>query len=163
MISLRGKYCSCSLAADVVRVEGVYYRYIGHKRRKITEPLTVPVSRVLRVGETTTYSRAMLAIPMTVGLLALLIRGIPVLGVLFPVIPDVYYIGPVLWRLPHQIETWCLLGILCLLTIPLYLLSYRRDMEINTTQGRFLLPRKGMKKSDISTFQQAFTASKYSP
>lgn len=161
MISLQGKHCSCSLANGVVRAEGVYYQYVGHKRTKTTEPLAVPVTQVLRVGETTTYSRTMLAIPMTFGLLTVLIRGIPALGVLFPVIPDVYYIGPILWRLPYQIEAWRLCAVLCLLTIPLYGLSYRRDMEINTTQGRFLLPKRGMKKSDISVFKQAFTASKY--
>lgn len=161
MISLHGKHCSCSLANGVVRAEGSYYRYVGHKRVKATAPLTVPVSQVLRVGETKTYSRALLAVPMTFGLLALAIKAFPVLGIYLPVIPGVYYAGKLFWRLPYQVEAWSLCGVLCLLTIPLYWLSYRRNIEINTTQGRFLLPRKGMKESDITVFQQAFTAAKY--
>lgn len=159
MILLRGKRCSCSLTNDVVRAEGTYYRYAGHKRRKTTEPLTVQVSNVLRIGETKTYSRAMLAIPMCFGMLALFIRAIPILGIRFP-IPSLYYRGIIFWRLPHQVEMFEVLGALCLLTIPLYLLSYRKDLEINTTQGRFLLPQKGMKREDIDLFQRAFTAAK---
>lgn len=161
MITLHGKHCSCSLENGVVRAEGTYYRYAGHRRVKTTAPLTVPLSQVLRVGETKTYSRALLAIPMTFGFLALAIKAIPVLGLLFPVIPGIYYAGKVFWRLPYQVEAWSLCAILCLLTIPLYWLSYRRNIEINTTQGRFLLPKKGMKASDVSVFQQAFTAAKY--
>lgn len=52
-------------------------------------------------------------------------------------------------KLRQDGEAWSLCGVLCLLTIPLYWLSYRRNIEINTTQGRFLLPKKGMKESDI--------------
>lgn len=161
MISLHGKHCFCSLANGVVRAEGTYYRYAGHRRVKADAPLTVPVSQVLRVGETKTYSRALLAVPMTFGLLALAIKAIPVLGFFIPVIPGVYYAGKLFWRLPYQVEAWSLCGVLCLLTIPLYWLSYHRNIEINTTQGRFLLPKKGMKESDVTVFQQAFTAAKY--
>lgn len=161
MISLHGKHCSCALENGVVQVEGSYYQYIGHKRTKTSAPLSVPASQVLRVGETTTYSRAMLAIPMTFGLLALAIRAIPMLGFTVPVIPDVYYVGKVFWRIPCQVKMWSLCAVLCLLTIPLYALSYRRDIEINTTQGRFLLPKKGMNERDIAVFQRMFTAAKY--
>ena len=75
------------------------------------------------------------------------------------IIPDVWSIDllPALWSLPFQDFLWKLCAVLCLLTIPLYWLSYRNDLEINTTQGRYLLPRKGMDGAQISAFQQQFT------
>ncbi len=158
MITLRGKRCVCTLANGLITVEGSYYRYEGHRRKRAAQPLAVPISQVLRLDETKTYSRRMLAIPMCFGFLALFIKSIPVLGLLFPVIPDVYYTGLILWRLPFQLEAWSLCAILCLLTVPLYLLSYRRDLELNTMLGRFLLPERGMDKAHISAFQQAFSA-----
>ena len=42
-------------------------------------------------------------------------------------------------------------------TIPLHRLSYRNDLEINTTQGRYLLPRKAMDPAQIAAFQREFT------
>lgn len=158
MIVLRGKRCACTLTGDVVRVEGSYYRYEGHRRKRTAQPMAVPVAQVLRLDETKTYSRGLLAVPMGFGFLALLIKSIPVLGVLFPIIPQVYYTGWVFWRLPFQLEAWSLCAVLCLLSVPLYLLSYRRDLELNTMQGRFLLPTRGMEKADIALLQQGFTA-----
>ena len=73
------------------------------------------------------------------------------------VIPDVYSPGVELWSLPNQDIIWKTLAVLCLLSIPLYWLSYRNDLEVNTTVGRFLLPRKGMDKVKIAYFQTEFT------
>ena len=63
--------------------------------------------------------------------------------------------------LPHQDFLWKLCAALCLLTIPLYWLSYRNDLEVNTTQGRYLLPRKGMDAAQIASFQREFTKMKW--
>ncbi len=123
--------------------------------------MTVDLLNVLRVGLTKTYSRLMFAFPMGFGLLTLFIRAIPALEVkkTFFEIEDVWdaSVGMTLWSLPHQDFLWKLCGVLCLLTIPLYWLSYRNDLEINTTKGRYLLPRKGMEAAQIASFQREFT------
>ena len=158
---LTGAVCSAVLTAEAVTVSGDYYRYDLHKRRKASGRVTVDLLDVLRIGFTRTYSRLMLAIPMTFGFLALGIRAFPAIEVkktLFE-IPDVWSadVGVTFWSLPYQDELWKLCGVLCLLTIPLYWLSYRNDLEINTTQGRYLLPRKGMEAAQIASFQREFT------
>lgn len=139
---LNGAACSAVLAEEAVTVSGDYYRYDLHKRCKVSGSVTIDLLGVLRIGFTKTYSRRMLAVPMGFGMLALLIRSIP---------------GVWLWRLPFQDELWKLCGVLCLLTIPLYWWSYRDDLEINTIQGRYLLPRKGMDAALIASFQREFT------
>mgnify|MGYP001024787782 FL=1 len=158
---LSGAVCSAVLAPEAVTVKGNYYRYDLHKRRKVSGPVTVDLLNVLRVGLTKTYSRLMFAFPMGFGLLTLFIRAIPALEVkkTFFEIEDVWdaSVGMTLWSLPHQDFLWKLCGVLCLLTIPLYWLSYRNDLEINTTKGRYLLPRKGMEAAQIASFQREFT------
>ena len=158
---LSGSACSAVLTAEAVTVRGNYYRYDVHKRRKVSGSVTVDLLNVLRVGITRTYSRLMLAVPMGFGMLALLIRSIPAIEIkkTFFEIPDVWdaSVGVTLWSLPHQDFLWKLCGVACLLTIPLYWLSYRNDLEINTTQGRYLLPRKGMGAAQLAAFQREFT------
>lgn len=157
---LNGAVCSCVLTPETVTVNGDYYRYDLHKRVKVSGPVTVDLLNVMRVGITKTYSRLMFAFPMGFGLAALLIKAIPsVGGYSVDIIPDVWSIDllPALWSLPFQDFLWKLCAVLCLLTIPLYWLSYRNDLEINTTQGRYLLPRKGMDGAQIAAFQQQFT------
>ena len=158
---LSGSVCSALLTPEAITVSGDYYRYDLHKRRKASGPVTVDLLNVLRVGITKTYSRLMLAFPMGFGFAALLIKSIPAIEIkktLFE-IPDVWdaSVGVTLWSLPHQDFLWKLCAVLCLLTIPLYWLSYRNDLEINTTQGRYLLPRKGMEAAQIASFQREFT------
>lgn len=158
---LSGAVCSAVLTTEAVTVRGNYYHYDVHKRRKVSGSVTVDLLNVLRVGITKTYSRLMLAFPMGFGLLALLIKAIPAIEVkkTFFEIPDVWdaSVGVTFWSLPHQDFLWKLCGVLCLLTIPLYWLSYQNDLEINTTQGRYLLPRKGMEAAQIASFQREFT------
>lgn len=158
---LSGSVCSALLTGETVTVRGNYYRYDLHKRRKASGAVTVDLLNVLRVGITKTYSRLMFAFPMGFGLLALLIKSIPAIEIkkTFFEIPDVWdaSVGVTLWSLPHQDFLWKLCGVLCLLTIPLYWLSYRNDLEINATQGRYLLPRKGMEATQIASFQREFT------
>lgn len=158
---LNGAVCSATLTSEAVTVSGDYYRYDLHKRVKVSGRVTVDLLNVLRVGITKTYSRLMFAFPMGFGLLALLIKSIPAIEVkkTFFEIPDVWdaSVGVTLWSLPGQDFLWKLCGVLCLLTIPLYWLSYRNDLEINTTQGRYLLPPKGMEKAQINQFQREFT------
>lgn len=156
-MELWGKQCSAALTAEAVTVNGDYYRYDLHKRRKVSGSVTVDLLNVLRVGFTKTYSRLMLAVPMGFGFAALLIKAIPSIGYEKEIIEDVYSVGVTLWSVPFQEEAWKLCAILCLLTIPLYWLSYRNDLEINTTQGRYLLPRKGMEAAQIASFQREFT------
>lgn len=163
-MELRGQRCSAALSDEAVTVSGSYYRYDLHKRRKMSGRVAVDLLDVLRVGITRTYSRLMLLIPMVFGFLALGIKNFPAIEIkktLFE-IPDIYSadVGFTLWQLPHQDFLWKLCGVLCLLSIPLYWLSYRNDLEINTTKGRFLLPRKGMDNAQIAAFQRAFTARK---
>ena len=122
--------------------------------------VTVDLLNVLRVGLTKTYSRLMFLFPMCFGFAALGIRALPSVGYEKEIIEDVYSVGFTLWSVPFQETAWKLCAVLCLLTIPLYWLSYHNDLEINTTKGRFLLPRKGMKAQDIANFQQAFSALK---
>ncbi len=159
-MKLTGTVCSCALTPEAVTVSGDYYRYDLHKRVKVSGPVTVDLLNVLRVGFTKTYSRLMLAIPMCFGFLALGIKAIPAAEVSMDIIPDVWSVGHTFWSLPHQDFLWKLCGVLCLLTIPLYWLSYRSDLEINTTQGRYLLPRKGMGAAQITAFQREFTQAK---
>ena len=157
---LNGAVCSATLTAEAVTVSGDYYRYDLHKRRKVSGRVTVDLLNVLRVGITKTYSRLMFAVPMGFGMLALFIKAIPSIGYEKEIIEDVYSVGVTLWSVPFQDELWKLCAILCLLTIPLYWLSYRNDLEINTTEGRYLLPRKGMEAAQIAEFQQEFTKRK---
>lgn len=96
----------------------------------------------------------MFAVPMGFGFATLLI---PSIGYEKEIINDVYSVGFTLWSVPFQDTAWKLCAILCLITIPLYWLSYRNDLEINTTQGRYLLPRKGMEAAQIASFQREFT------
>lgn len=157
---LNGASASCALTPETVTVNGNYYRYDLHKRVKVSGPVTVDLLNVMRVGITKTYSRLMFLFPMCFGFAALLIRAIPsVGGYSVDIIPDVWSIDifPALWSLPFQDLLWKLCAALCLLTIPLYWLSYRNDLEINTTQGRYLLPRKGMEEAQVTAFQQWFT------
>ncbi len=158
---LNGAVCFAALTPEAVTVSGNYYRYDLHKRVKVSGSVTVDLLNVLRVGLTKTYSRLMLAIPMVFGFLALGIKAFPAIELkrtLFE-IPDIYSadVGVTFWSLPHQDFLWKLCGVLCLLTIPLYWLSYRKDLEINTMQGRYLLPRKGMDAAQIAAFQREFS------
>lgn len=154
---LNGASASCVLTSEAVTVSGDYYRYDLHKRVKVSGPVTVDLLNVMRVGITKTYSRLMFLFPMCFGFAALLIKAIPSIGYEKDIIEDVWSVGFTLWQLPFQETAWKLCAVLCLLTIPLYWLSYRNDLEINTTQGRYLLPRKGMDGAQITAFQQQFT------
>lgn len=160
-MKLTGAVCSAVLSDQAVTISGKYYRYDLHKRRKMSGVVSVDILNVLRIGFTKTYSRFKLAIPMCFGFLALGIRAFPALEIkhTFFEIEDVWdaSVGVTLWSLPHQDFLWKLCGVLCLLTIPLYWLSYRNDLEINTTQGRYLLPQKGMGAAQIANFQREFT------
>lgn len=155
---LNGSVCSATLTSEAVTVSGEYYRYDLHKRVKVSGRVTVDLLNVLRVGITKTYSRLMFAFPMGFGFAALFIKSIPSAGYSITIIPDIWELELFsLWSMPFQDFLWKLCAILCLLTTPLYWLSYRNDLEINTTQGRYLLPRKGMEGAHIARFQQEFT------
>lgn len=154
---LTGTSCSAALTGEAVTLDGRYYRYDIHKRRRASGPVTVALRNVLRVGFTKTYSRLMFAIPMAFGFLALGIKAIPAAEISCEIIPDVWSVGYTFWSVPFQDVAWKLCAVACVLTIPLYWLSYRNDLEINTVQGRYLLPRKGMEASQIAAFQQEFT------
>lgn len=156
-MNLQGQICSCVLTAETVTISGDYYRYNLHKRVKMSGRVTVDLLNVLRVGITKTYSRLMFAVPMGFGFAALLIKSIPSIGYEKEIIKDVYSVGFTLWSVPFQDTAWKLCAILCLLTIPLYWLSYRNDLEINTTEGRYLLPRQGMEATQIASFQREFS------
>lgn len=153
---LRGAECSATLAGDTLTMDGNYYRYDNNRRVKTSGSVTVKLADVLRVGVTKTYSRRIFAVPMILGALALLVRAIPSVGKSIDVIPDIWSIELfTLWSLPHQDFIWKLLAVACVLTIPLYWLSYRNDLEVNTARGRYLLPRKGMDKAAAEAFQRA--------
>ena len=158
---LNGASCSATLTAETITISGEYYYYIDHKRCKTSGIVTVKMNSVLRVGLTKTYSRLMFLFPMCFCFAALGIKAIPSVEVkkTFFEIEDVWdaSLGVTLWSLPHQDFLWKLCAVLCLLTIPLYWLSYRNDLEVNTTQGRYLLPRKGMDAAQIANFQREFT------
>lgn len=157
---LKGEVCSAVLTAETVTVSGDYYRYDLHKRVRVSGSVTVDLLNVLRVGLTKTYSRLMFAFPMGFGLLALFIKAIPSIGYEKEIIKDVYSVGFTLWSVPFQDVAWKLCAVGCLLTIPLYWLSYRNDLEINTTEGRYLLPKKGMEAAQIASFQREFSRRK---
>lgn len=159
-LQLSGSACSCTLTGEAITIRGSYYRYELHRRRRVSEPVTVELEHILRIGFTQTYSRRMFAVPMCLGFAALLIRAIPSVGYEKEIIRDVWSVGFTLWSLPFQEEAWLLCGALCLLTIPLYWLSRRTDLEINTTRGRYLLPCRGMDRAGIAAFQREFTRRK---
>lgn len=154
---LAGHCCTCTLISEAIIISGNYYRYDLHKRVKASVPVTVDLLDVLRVGITKTYSRTMLLFPMCFGFAALGIRALPSVGYEKEIIEDVYSVGFTLWSIPFQDIAWKLCAVLCLLTIPLYWLSYRSDLEINTTRGRYLLPRQGIDAAQITNFQREFT------
>ena len=160
-MELQGSACSVGLTAEAVTLSGNYYRYDIHKRRKVSGTVTVDLLHVMRIGLTKTYSRLMFLFPMGFGFAALGIKAIPAVEVKKTLleIPGVWSFSPgaTFWSLPHQDFLWKLCAVLCLLTIPLYWLSYRNDLEVNTTQGRYLLPRKGMGAAQIAGFQREFT------
>lgn len=159
-ILLFGASSFCTLSADTLTISGNYYRYDDHKRRKVSGTIKVDLLNVLRVGLTKIYSRLMFLFPMCFGFAALGIKALPSVGYEKEIIEDVYSVGLTLWSVPFQETAWKLCAVLCLLTIPLYWLSYRNDLEINTTQGRYLLPKKGMTPADIEAFQWAVNAAK---
>lgn len=158
---LSGSVCSAVLTGETITMNGNYYRYDVHKRHKASGRVTVDLLNVMRVGFTKTYSRLMLLVPSAFGMLALLIKAFPAIDLkkTFFEIEDVWdaSVGVTLWSLPYQDELWKVCAVLCVLTIPLYWLSCRNDLEVNTTGGRYLLPAKGMDKGRIAFFQQAFT------
>lgn len=156
-ILLSGKNCSCALTPEAITVNGKYYRYDIHKRRPASGQITIDLLEIMRVGFAKTYSRTVFLFPMCFGFAALLIKAIPSIGYEKEIIKDVYSVGFTLWSVPFQDVAWKLCAALCLLTIPLYWLSYRNDLEINTTKGRFLLQRTGMDTAQISAFQREFT------
>lgn len=157
---LSGELASCVLTPEAVTISGNYYRYDIHKRVKVSGTVTVDLLNVMRIGITKTYSRLMFLFPMCFGFAALLIKAIPSVEVSVDIIEDVWSVGHTFWQLSFQETAWKLCAVLCLLTIPLYWLSYRKDLEINTIQGRYLLPRKGMDGAQIAIFQQLFTRQK---
>lgn len=116
---------------------------------------TIKIEDILRVGLTKTYSRCVYLLPMCLGFAALIIKSIPAIAVSFEIIPDVWSIDYTVWSVPFQDIAWEICGIACLLTIPLYCLSYRKDLEINSIKGRYLIPQNGMSTADIAAFQQA--------
>lgn len=154
---LTGGGCACSLEGGTITISGTYYRYDLHKRWRVSGPVSVDLLDVLRVGMTKTYSRLMFMFPMCFGFAALIIKAIPAAEISYEIIPDVYSVGYTFWSVPFQDMAWKACAALCLLTIPLYWLSYRNDLEINTMKGRFLLPRKGMAPQEITAFQREFT------
>ena len=156
-VVLSGAACSVALTAEAVTISGDYHRYDDHKRRRASGTVTVSLSDVLRVGLTKTYSRRAFLLPMAFGFLALIIKSIPAIEVSYDIIPDVYSVGYTFWSVPHQETAWHICAALCLLTIPIYWLSYRNDLEINTIRGRYLLSRKGMDAAQIAAFQSEFT------
>lgn len=158
-IILSGQSCVCVLSDEQISIDGSYYRYDLHKRVRVAGPVAVDLMNVLRVGITKTYSRLMLLFPMCFGFAALGIKNIPSIGgYSIDIIPDVWSIDILpSFSFPFQDELWKLCAFLFLATVPLYWLSYRKDLEINTTQGRYLLPRKGMEAAQISDFQWEFT------
>ncbi|MEG2455146.1 MAG: hypothetical protein RSC08_02735 [Oscillospiraceae bacterium] len=161
-VSLVGDGCTCVLTSEDVTISGNYDRYDLHKRVKASGSVTVKLTDVLRVGLTKTYSRLMLAFPMVLGLLALGIKAIPSISYEKDVIADVWSVGFTLWSVPFQDLAWKVCAVACLLTIPLYWLSYRNDLEVNTLRGRYLLPRKGMAAADVEMLQRAVSAAKNS-
>ena len=155
---LNGAVCSAALSTAAITINGEYYRYIDHRRVRTSIPVTVDLSDILRVGVTKTYSRRMFAVPVTLGFLALLVRAIPSVGKSIEIIPNIWSINLfTLWSFPHQETIWHFLAVACVLTIPLYWLSYRKDLEVNTIRGRYLLPQKGMAPAQIINFQREFT------
>lgn len=133
-VALCGETCSCALTGETLTIDGAYFRYDKHRRLKACGQKTFDLAAVMRVGLTRTYSRAMFYIPIAFGVAALLTKRV------------------------RQLEhIWMVLAALCLVTLPLYWFSRREDLEVNTTQGRYLLPRKGLTAAQIVAFQAAFT------
>jgi len=159
MLRLIGKTCACTLENGAVTMEGAYRRYERHKRIKASEPITVDLKDVLRVGVTKTYSRSKFLIPTFFGFAAIAVKSIPSLDATFELVPD-FWVTCTLWSIPFQDVAWQILGALCLLTIPVYWLSCRKDLEVNTMRGRFLLSQKGMDAQAIIAFQNAVSQAK---
>lgn len=155
-ITISGKECFCTLFPDKIVINGNYYRYTNNKRIKESGLITVNICNVMRVGFTKTYSRLMFLFPMCFGFTALIIKEIPALEYKIDIIPGIYSVGTEFWSLPYQDTIWKIFAILCLLTIPLYWLSYRNDLEINAITNRYLLPAKGVDKTKIAYFQSEF-------
>lgn len=160
MNELCGTVCSCALSDGQMLIQGRYYRYENHKRIPASGRLSVSISDVLRVGFTKTYSKRMFLFPVVFGCLALIIKSIPSISVDMDVLDTFSITLITIWALPFQDVLWEACGVLCLLTIPLYWLSRRNDLEINTIEGRFLLPCTGMTDEQIADFQQQFTKQK---
>lgn len=137
-VILQGNNCSCALADDAVILEGSYYRYELHKRKKMSGIVTIDVRGVLRVGITRTYSRFLLLIPMCLGFITLTLKQVS----------------------SSDSNIWLYCAVLCLVTILPYRLSYRNDLEINAMQGRYLLPYQGMSPQDVLSFQRAVEEAK---
>lgn len=156
MNELQGTLCSCALSEGHIIIKGNYYLYKNHKRIPAAETIYIKLPDVMRVDFTKTYSRLKLTIAMVFGLLTLGIKAIPSIGIYLDITDSWSLPLIIIWSLPYQKVIWAACGIICLAAILLYRLSYRTDLEINTTKGRFLLPCKDMLLDDITSFQQEF-------
>lgn len=155
--SVENNKAYCVVSDKRVYIGGRYYLYEHHRLKRREGKIAVPLKDVMRVGITKTYSRLMLLVPMLFGVLALLIKAIPSIGIQIsfvdiPILEDILAWSYTFWSLPYQDTMWYLCAALCFLTIPLYWLSYRKLLEINTTQGRYCLSCKGISKAVIDKF-----------
>lgn len=155
-----GKKAALFVAETRLYVSGTFYKFANHKHIKQQGNLAIPNSAVLRIGLTKTYSRRMLLLPMLFGCMTLIIKAIPSLEISIPIIKDIWSIGYTFWSVPYQdfLSNLCMLAFIA--TLPLYWLSYRNSLEVNTTQGRYLLYKDGMDSTDILEVIQAVTQQK---
>lgn len=148
---MQGDSGFCILTDKRIYVGGTYYVNYLHKLTKHSGTIAIDLKDIMRVGITKTYSRRMFAIPMLFGALALISKAIPAIEFDIPIF-GLFDYTVTLWSFAHQDTAFLLFGLLFLATIPLYWLSYRKLLEINTLQGGYCITTKGVDKAKIDNF-----------
>lgn len=147
-VSLDCNNCVCAVSDIRLYIQGTYHIYYNHKLKKQNVPLAIPLSDVLRVGITKTYSRTAFLFSMFLGMITLFVNQ----AMDDSVLGDIYEFGQKIWNLPDPDNIVRVLAVLFVLSLLGYLFSYRNWIEVNTTRGRFCLSKRGISKHRIEGF-----------
>lgn len=126
----------CLLTDKHVYLGGNYYLRKNHKLTRYNGGVFIKNADVMRLGVSKSYSRLMLAIPMVLGLLALYIKAVPALEISSPWLAD-FLPKITFWAWEQQDTAFIIVGLLCVATVPLYLASYKKLLEVTTPYGSY--------------------------
>lgn len=149
------KRCTCSLTTEAVFIQGTYARNNKGFLTLEKGQMEIPLSDVLRVGMTTTYDKKNMVAFMLVGLVFVFTRFFPLLFTF----SEVFYGLAKIVQSMKGIQS--ITGLLFLVMVVYYFMSFQKLLEFNTIEGRFVIPDKHINKAQLEAFQYAFESFKY--